>query len=210
MGKTLILTKLQKTPGRARTDAEQQRLFAVTPQNAENGRNMNPVSKDRLRGSQLEWEMDRVNWLRSSADERVLPGRRVVANVWWAAVGFGRSALILCLFRTGTLCAFGLGLLRDRLLELYRTAVRLNYASGHGEAARSFSWFLHSGLTSVLGRSNRACPWSVNCSGVCWEKGRWVEGYRGLRKWVHDDDCFYYYKKQVCTLDWGSMRSNLF
>jgi len=81
MGKTLILTKLQKTPGRARTDTEQQRLFAVTPQNAENGRNMNPVSKDRLRGSQLEWEMDRVDWLRSSADERVLPGRRVVANV---------------------------------------------------------------------------------------------------------------------------------
>jgi len=44
----------------------------------ENGENVNPISEHRLRGSQLGRAMNLVDRLRTSADERVLSGRRAV------------------------------------------------------------------------------------------------------------------------------------
>jgi len=47
----------------------------------ENSRNVNLVSEHRLCGSQPEPAMDRVDWLRTSAGERVLSGRCAVVMV---------------------------------------------------------------------------------------------------------------------------------
>jgi len=56
------------------------------------------VSEHRLCGLQLEQAMDRVDWSRTSADERVLSVQRAVVMVWWAAVGFGCSAFTIRFF----------------------------------------------------------------------------------------------------------------
>ena len=44
----------------------------------ENGGNVNPISEHQLRGSRLGRAMNLVDRLRTSADERVLSGRRAV------------------------------------------------------------------------------------------------------------------------------------
>jgi len=72
------------------------------------------VCASSLHGSQLEQAMDQMEWFHTSADEQVLSRWRAVVMVWWAAVGFGCSALSHCwlfvFLRTVAWIIFRLGL----------------------------------------------------------------------------------------------------
>jgi len=91
-------------------------IYIYVEETRKNGRDVNSVLEHCLRGSQPEQAMDRMDWLRTSADERVLSGQVAVVMVWLAAVGSGCSTLTLRfvttshMIRTGPLCAHLLGL----------------------------------------------------------------------------------------------------
>jgi len=77
---------------------------------------------DRHCGQRLRRAMNWVDRLRTSADERVLSGRRAVVMVWWAAAGFSCSSLTFHFSWTVTLVILGLGILHARLLGFCCTA----------------------------------------------------------------------------------------
>jgi len=62
-------------------------------------RKCNLVSGHGLCGSQLGWAMNWMDRPRTSANERMLSGRRAVVIAWWAGAGFGRFFIDLSFLR---------------------------------------------------------------------------------------------------------------
>ena len=102
--------------------------------------------------------MDWVDWLRTSADVWVLSGRSDVVMVWWAAVGFGCSALTLRFFANSQMMHLRTGPPAPQcsptgalLHRYFPSDIFYNYARGHCEATQSCSRVVHSKSESVLG-----------------------------------------------------------
>jgi len=115
----------------------------------------------------------------------------VVVTVWWAAVQFCHSALILRLSQTPTSCVFGIGLLRARLLGLCCTAdfppiflqLRKRPLWSCMELLQSFALWTDISIGTVKPRLPAVRELFLGLLGR--GEGVWLsEGYWGLRKRV--------------------------
>jgi len=111
-------------------------------------RKCNLVSGHGLCGQRHGLAMNWVDQPRTSADERILSGRRAVVIVSWAVAGFGRFFIDLSFLREQSPLSFS-GLDSCALAYCGCAAPLLclqsfyNYTRGHCEAARSFFRAMH-------------------------------------------------------------------
>jgi len=155
-------------------------------------RKCNLVSGDRFCGQRHELAMNCVDRSCTSADERMLSGRRAVVIVWWAVAGvwlFFIDPSFLVNSHLGHSSGLDSCVLTycDSAAPLLSLQSFYNYARGHCEAARNFFRVVHSVVYQCGTVKSRPPKMRGPLTVLGYDgKREWgFEGYWCLRKCVH-------------------------